>query len=453
MRPSRREFVAGVAALSAAACPAEKPRRDAGERTPRNLLVLLADDMGGRDLGCYGNRDVRTPRLDALAAGGMRFERAYTAVGVCQPSRSSLYTGMYPTRHGAMGFDPIRKDIATWPELLREQGVATAMIGKLDVDPLAKFPFEHLVKANEMSSRRAGDVWERHFRDFLSRAHRRRFAAVVGLVDPHRPFDELKPATGPDAAALSVPKSLWDCAGTRSELAQYYGCIERLDATIARLMAALEEYGHADDTLVIFTADNGPSFPFAKATLYEAGVRMPMIAHGPGIARGTSSEFVGLIDLLPTALDVFGASPRELDGRSLLPTLHRGRPMGRPGFVTMQNKNNRESSRPSRAFNGRRYKYIRNFGEDSADVSNVVGHTATWESGRELAQSDAAVAQRMRQYLYRPSEELYDLEDDPCELANLADLPGHAAMRDAMRSALRDWMVKNSDPLLAEWGE
>jgi N-sulfoglucosamine sulfohydrolase len=274
---------------------------------------------------------------------------------------------------------------------------------------------------------------------------------MVALVDPHRPFDEDAPARSVDPAAVRVPGSLWDAPGTREELAGYYDCIARLDATVGELLAALEASGHARDTLVIFTADNGASFPFAKSTLYEAGVRMPFLVHGPGVARGARSELVSLLDLLPTALEMFGAAPVACDGRSLTGVMRGPDPEPRAALVTMQTENNRESGRPARALHGPRFKYIRNFGEDSATVSNVVGHSMTWSSGRELARSDPEVAARMRAYLYREVEELYDLATDPLELRDLARVPEYAATCAALRGDLRAWMERNADPLLAEW--
>lgn len=446
--PTRRAVLAGLSAATVAACASTKTNVE----TPRarNLLVIVADDMG-RDLGCYGSADARTPHLDRLAAEGVRFERAYTAVGVCQPSRSSLYTGFYPTGHGALGFGPIRTDVATWPELLAAAGVATAMIGKLDVDPLEKFPFQRLVKANQMSSRRDPAVFEAHLREFLAEVGDTRFAAVMALVDPHRPFEEEMSSSNASVEHVTVPPSLWDTEGTRRDLAAYHDCIARLDVTVGRLLATLRDTGHGDDTLVIFTSDNGASFPFAKSTLYEAGVRMPMIVHGPGVTPAVRAEFVSLVDLLPTALELFDVPCPALDGSSLLPLLSARAPWKRASIVTMQTENNREQARPARALHGRRFKYIRNFGPDIATVSNVVGHTDTWESGKELARSDANVAERMKACLYRPREELYDLERDPFELDDLARVDLHAATRNAMASELKAWMQAHSDPSLAEW--
>ncbi len=449
----RRQLLAAAPAAVLAACSTSREASKAPPARARNLLVVLADDLSGADLGCYGSTNVRTPNVDALAARGMLFERAYTAVGVCQPSRSSLYTGLYPTAHGALGFGPIAPGVATWPQMLGEAGVVTAMIGKLDVDPLEQFPFEHLVRSKDLESRRDSAVWRRELASFLGAFGERRFAAVIALTDPHRPFDE-EPGRAPHTApeALSVPGFLWDAPGVRADLAAYYDCVARLDQTVGELMEALRVAGRADDTLVVFTSDNGAAFPFAKATLYEAGVRMPLIAAGPGVRAGArNGDFASLLDLLPTALEQFGAPPRALDGRSLLAALRGDESSAPQHFVSMQTENNRERSAPARALHTRRFKYIRNLTPEVAMVSNVVNHTASWEAGLALARDDERVKARMQSYLYRPAEELFDLERDPCELENLAARPEHAERLAAMRAELRAWLAARQDPALAQW--
>lgn len=458
----RRQFLAATPLAALAACtsahkPGERRARSGKSREqapkPRNLLLVLADDLSCGDLSCYGARNVRTPNIDALAARGTLFERAYTCVGACQPSRSSLYTGLYPTGHGALGFGPISNSIATWPQLLREAGVATALIGKVDVDPLEQFPFEHLVQSRDMASRRDSEVWRRELAYYLRLAGERRFAAVIALNDPHRPFDEARPQEPrTDPAALEMPGYLWDAPGARADLAAYYDCVARLDRTVGALLEALRDAGHADDTLVVFTSDNGAAFPFAKATLYEAGVHMPLVVVGPGVGAGVrASGFTSLLDLLPTALDLFDAPSRALDGRSLLPELRGEAVEGRTHFVSMQTENNRERAAPARALHTARFKYIRNLTPEVAMVSNVVNHTLSWEAGLELARTDELVKARMHSFLYRPAEELFDLERDPCELENLAQRPEHAEQLAALRGELRAWLERRADPALANW--
>lgn len=443
----RRELLGGAAALGiGAACSAPGRASEPRAQRPTSVLVLLADDLSARELGCYGCVDARTPTIDALAQRGARFTQAYTAVGVCQPSRSSLYTGLYPHRHGAMGFGPIREDVATWPELLRARGVFTAMVGKLDVDPLAKFPFDHLLKSVDMPGRRDPVMWAGHVRDVLQRAQGRPFAAVIGLSDPHRPFDEDDTPRVTDPTSVRLPGSLWDTDGTRREYARHLDCTARLDRTVALALEELSRSGRDRDTLVLVTADNGASFPFAKSTLYEPGVRMPFVCAGPGVKPGERAEIVSLLDILPTALELANAPQPALDGRSLAPLLFEGRTLGRDAFVTMQTENNREQARPARALHTARFKYIRNLGPDVATVSNVVGHSETWESGKLAARKDERIAARMKAYLYRAADELYDLASDPDELRNLATDPAHAATLAALKGRLRAWMERNGDP-------
>jgi N-sulfoglucosamine sulfohydrolase len=444
----RRQLAIGAAALGAlAACSSVETKA----QRPLSVLVLLADDLSARELPCYGNLDARTPTIDALARGGALFASAYTSVGVCQPSRSSLYTGLYPHHHGAMGFGPIRTDVATWPELLRERGVFTAMVGKLDVDPLEKFPFDHLLKSVDMPGRRDPAMWGGHVRDVLARANGRPFAAVIGLSDPHRPFDEDDAPRVTDPERVRIPKALWDTEGTRREYARHLDCIARLDHTIANALEELARAGRERDTLVVFTSDNGASFPFAKSTLYEPGVRMPLVVGGPGVKPGRRADIVSLLDVLPTVLDLGAAPTPRLDGRSLARSLFEGVESGRDEFVSMQTENNREQARPARALHTRRFKYIRNLGPDMPTVSNVVGHSETWESGKVAARKDKAIAGRMKQFLYRPKEELYDLESDPDELVNLAEVPQHAPKLVGLRERLRAWMTAEQDPQLAEF--
>jgi len=453
----RRQFLASASAAALAACTTNQDaakRNSKAQRAPRNLLVLLADDLSACDVGCYGSPNARTPNIDALAARGTRFEWAYTAVGVCQPSRSSLYTGLYPTGHGALGFGPIAPNVPTWPQLLGAAGVLTAMIGKLDVDPIEQFPFDHLVKARDMASRRDSGLWAGELAKFLNTTGERRFAAVMALVDPHRPFEEEAPPTPTtDPASIAVPKFLWDTPGARLDLARYYDCVARLDRTVGALLEVLERSGRAEDTLVIFTSDNGAAFPFAKSTVYEPGVRMPFVASGPGARPGVvSREFVSQLDVLPTALELFGATcDAKFDGASLCPLLRGDGRTTRDEFVSMQTENNREQSAPARALHSRRFKYIRNLTPDVAVVSNLVNHTLVWESGAEAAKNDERIHERMRAFLYRAPEELYDLESDPNELRNLAGDPQYAALLEERRSRLRAWMEQHNDPELTHW--
>jgi N-sulfoglucosamine sulfohydrolase len=331
------------------------------------------------------------------------------------------------------------------------------MIGKLNVKPLEKFRFESWVRPKKAGDAREPEPVERALREMLERFEGRRLALIVNLKDPHRPFPESHEeldagAPAPhDPARLSLPPSFHDTPEARGELARYYDVIGRLDRTVGRLLAVLDERGLAQDSLVVFTSDNGQPFPFAKTTLYEAGINLPFLARWPGVVDpGASSRaFVSLIDLLPTALETFGVAAPPLDGRSLLPLL-RGEVEGlREIVVGEHNEHLVGRPTPSRSLRLERFKYIRNFETGEDFQSNVLDHSATWRSWVRAARSDQRLRARMQRLVRRPEEELYDLERDPYELADLAGDPAQAATLADLRARLSAWMRDGRDPLYA----
>lgn len=465
---SRRELLAAAAATPmiatlSCAVPRAKEQTNASAivvappKVPKHLIVLVSDDQSRFDVGCYGNRDCHTPRIDRFAAQGARFERGYTVVGVCKPSRSALYTGLYPHKNGATGFKPVDPNVATWCELLKPEVCATGMIGKLNVKPIAKFQFERWVRPKLIGDARSTEPVAEALREMIQAFGERRMAIIVNLKDPHRPFRE--PLHDPDdptapiphdPTKLSVPATLFDTPETRAELAQYYDVVWRLDKTVGALLDVIDQSGIASDTLVVMTSDNGQPFPFAKTTLYEAGLNVPFLVRWPGVVApgSVNSAFVNLTDLLPTALDIFGLrSERALDGQSLLPLLRGESAAVRDVFVGQHTEHLVGQPMPARSLRDERFKYIRNFELQGEFANNVLDHSATWRSWTKAAKDDPALRARMKSLLNRPAEELYDLVADPHELVNLAGREEHSATLAAMRARLKQWMKAEQDPL------
>jgi arylsulfatase A-like enzyme len=431
---------------------------------PTNLLVLVSDDQSRFDLGAYGNADCTTPHLDRLAAEGALFHKAFTQVSICRPSRTSLLTGLEAHRHGATGFQYIDEDVRTWPELLNP-ACATALIGKLGVAPAERLPFAFLRRAAGPSWRRP-EMYAGALREFLA-SRDAAFAAVVSFVDPHRPFwedwDEGPPEPH-DPTALQVPPYLLQSFETGEELAKYYDAIRRLDAGVGAVLGELEAAGHADDTLVLFTSDNGAPFPFAKTTLYEAGIGVPLLARWPGVVEPgfESDALVSLVDLLPTALELFGVSPPdELQGHSLLALLRGEAASARERLFLEHDEHRAGHAYPMRGVRTARFKYIRNLRPELTFENSITGFanddssrpSATWQSWLRKAPSRKRIANRVEAFQHRPREELYDLVDDPWERKNLAADDAHAAQLRRLRADVRAWMERDGDPLLAEWGD
>ena len=348
----RREFLA-LPAL--AQQPARKP----------NIVFILADDLGIGDVGCYGAKLIQTPNIDRLAAEGAKFNQAYAGAVVCAPSRSCLMTGQHTghTRirenHSGRSSErvPLRAEDVTVAEVLKQAGYATGIFGKWGLGEPG---------TGGLPNRQGFDDWfgflnqdhaVDYFTDYLWRNEtketlkgnlnggRREYAQdlftreAMRFVRAHRgdPFFLYLPYTTPHAD-LEVP----DLGPYRDkdwpeQFKTYAAMVTRMDSDIGRLMALLKETGLDRDTLVFFASDNGAGFKAgraffrntldfreAKGSVYEGGIRAPMIARWPGNIRpGSVSEFPWAFwDFLPTAAELAGAkAPPNIDGISVLPTL------------------------------------------------------------------------------------------------------------------------------------
>ena len=475
-------WAAALAAVGAAAVGAERP----------NIVLIVADDHGTDALGCYGNPVVKTPALDALAAEGTRFTHAFCTTASCSPSRSVLLTGQQNHRNGMYGlqhqdhhfqsFDGLK----SLPVRLAEAGYRTARIGKFHVAPEEVYRFQTVLSggaANDPESLGRSPVeMANQTRGFLAGKDARPFFLYFATDDPHRANAVLpggKPTfdTYPqpnrfgnrdagyrgvtevtfDPAQVIVPPFLPDTPTSRAELAQYYQSIARLDQGIARLVALLKETGHYERTVIVYLSDNGPAFPGAKTTLYDPGIRLPLIIRTPGQAqRGAVQEaMVTWADLTPTLLDVAGAwsgeRAGEFDGRSFRAALGGAKVAGWDEVYASHSLHEITMYYPMRMVRTRRHKLLLN-----------VAHGLPFPFALDLIQSPTWVDLQRRgetvygrrpiaQFVRRPQFELYDLEADPHEVNNLADDPRSRAVREELIAKLRAFQERTRDPWRHKW--
>ncbi len=384
------------------------------ERSP-NIVYILADDLGYAELGSYGQKKIRTPHLDRLAAEGMRFTQHYCGNAVCAPSRCVLMTGMHPghayvrnnrrashpqeflRRYGLeyQGQEPIPSETVTVAELLKQRGYATAAIGKWGLGQIGtsgdpnRQGFDLFFGYNcqgHAHSYYPGHLWRNHEKVLLNNNppipgharlpksadpsdpkayaryqgqdyapdHMIREALAFIRANKDRPFFLYYPSTIPHLALHIPEEELKPYLGQWPETpftgngytphyaprAAYAAMIGRLDREVGQIMALLRELGLDDNTLVIFSSDNGTThlkkevdYEFfqsvgplrgLKGSLYEGGIRVPMIARWPGkIAPGTVSDHISAFwDVLPTLVEIAGGTaPEGIDGISFLPTL------------------------------------------------------------------------------------------------------------------------------------
>jgi N-sulfoglucosamine sulfohydrolase len=440
------------------------PAVRASDVKPRhNVILLIADDMG-LTLGCYGDKVGKTPHLDSLAKRGTRFSHAFATVSSCSPSRASIFTGQYTHTCGQIGLAHAehnfhtRPNVRSLPSLLRPAGYRTGIIGKVHVLPKSVYDFD--VQLDRINPRN-GVVMARAARKFVDDAGDRPFCLVMGYTDPHRAARGFAndgkypgiPATRYDPKSVPLPYFIPDAADARADLADYYESASRLDHNVGLVLEELKAAGRADDTLVIFLSDNGIPFPGAKTTVYDAGLRLPLIVHRPGQKKTgiVNRAMVSWVDILPTILDWAGVKPPKLAGRSILSVLEEESPRGWDIVFASHTFHEVTMYYPMRSVRTRSHCYIRNLAHrlDFPFASDLY-NSPTWQG--ILKRGDTMLGKRsVEQYLHRPAEELYDLETDPHELKTLAGDAAHAKTLAELRSTLRNWQEQTADPWVVKY--
>jgi len=371
-RLTRREALGRLGSLAASGAAAlafpSRESRAAPALRP-NIIYILADDLGYGDLGCYGQTQIRTPNLDAMAAGGMRFTSGYAGAMVCAPSRCSLMTGRH-TGHTRVRRNenlPLGPDDVTVADVLKGAGYLTGLVGKWHLGgaslpgQLASYGFdrflwyvqsgcpyypasmcrnarEFLIPGNQGGARGcyAPDFLTQEALRFIDEHAAGPFFLFVAYPEPHLS----SVAYAQDGNARPVPT---DAPYTNRPWPQqernYAAMVTRMDAHVGLLLGRLAKLGIHGNTLVLFASDNGPSSGYGHAVeffgsagllrggkrdLYEGGIRVPMIAYWPGHvpAGAISDEPTGFWDFLPTAAELAGTTPSPgTDGVSIAPTL------------------------------------------------------------------------------------------------------------------------------------
>jgi len=459
MTRMRRRVTVGIviAACAAAAWGVGASARQQPPPVRPNILWISTEDMSPH-LGAYGDRLARTPTLDRLAAESLRFTNAFATAPVCAPSRAAIITGMYQT---AIGAQHMRTTENRVPELPGPY---------LAVPPfyVKAFP-EYLRAAGYFTSNRAktdyqfGEpftIWD----DLGNRAHWRNrpdkaqpFFSVFNITVTHEsrafpgsPSRKGKPLVT-DPAAIEVPPYYPDTPLVREELARLYDNVADMDARVAEILGQLEEDGLADSTIVFFWSDHGDGVPRAKRSLYDAGLRVPLMirwpkALHPPFAPGTvSDELVSLIDLAPTVLALAGVEiPAHMQGRVLVGP--KAQPAPRYVFAARDRMDIEYDM--MRAARGERFLYIRNFEPQLPYAGHIIyrNQSAIMQEWLRLqAEGTLTGPPALWMQTSRPVEELYDTQADPHQIHNLADDPRHHDTLARMRAAVAEWMTRIGD--------
>jgi uncharacterized sulfatase len=445
--------VAAWATLAALAC-AVGPAL-AAERP--NVLVIIADDCTFNDLPLYGGRNAKTPHIDALAREGLTFDKAYVGMSMCVPCRAELFTGKYsPTNGCVRNHAPVRNGTRSLPHHLGRLGYRVGIAGKVHVSPAASFPFESIAGFDGSCTRnptRSHDLGG--IRRFMARddGGDARFCLVVGLVEPHLPWVMGDAARFPPET-IHLPPNLVDTPRTRADFARYLAEVEFMDSQVGEVLAALQETGHADDTLVLFTSEQGSQFPGNKWTCYDTGLHTALVARWPGhvsVGKRTAA-IVQYADIAPSLVELAGGQPAEdayrFDGTSFRAVLMGKADRHRDYAYAMHNNEPEGPEYPIRSVTDGEWRYIRNLTPDEPYVENHVmglaGKAATtngyWPTWLEAARVDPAARRLVDRYTRRPAEELYRTATDPFEATNLAADPASQGVKARMAAELDRWL-------------
>lgn len=493
---NRREFIrkASIAGLGGAALPAWGQSTPFSGRKPLNVLFIMDDQHRGDCLGCEGADWMQTPNLDRLAREGIRFRRAYTSLPSCLPARASLLTGMSPWGHGVLQYAPMAAEYRyEKPRMFTGAGYRTHAVGKMHFDSHDhgyesivleeawravtpegfKCDYRRWFEANHpdkdvdktgltYTDHRGGRAYPYdealhptcwtaqqavHFIDGYEGGNP--WFLKVSFQRPHPPFDPPKrlmdyylsldlPAaqvgewaevrygsfTGSMEDTPTAPRGKYPAREIRSARAAYYAAITFVDEQIGRVLRALEQRGESENTLILFTSDHGDMMGdhhlWRKAYAYEGSARVPMIVRWPeslssmedALRGAVSDHLVELRDVLPTFLDAAGIErPAHMEGRSML------------DLARDDTKHWRE-------------------------ILDLEHGRCYWDENAWVALTDGR-----HKYVYFTTtgeQQLFDTVNDPYEVRNLADEPGHARALAEWRARMVEHLAIRGEPWIVK---
>lgn len=417
---------------------------DTAEKRPPNFLFFLSDDQLKADYGCYGSTQVHTPTIDAIAKEGLLFNKAFTAEAICAPSRSVLFSSLYPIKNGCfINHTESRKGIKTAFDYLTPLGYEVVLAGKVHVKPKEVYRWSTRWKEVRIKGKRRPVIPMKEIDNYLANVGEQKFCLFVTSELPHGPYPK-KPEYDPKAVQLHPYQK--DGEKIRQSIAGYFDHIKEKDQEVANVLTSLKKHGHEENTVFIYASDHGNGIG-AKFTVYDRGLNIPFIVKWPGVIKPNTKTdaLISFVDVIPTFVDIAGGGKLAgVDGKSFLPVLKNETSVHNDyvyGLMTNQGIWQCHIF-PQRSIRGPKWHYIRNFNSEER---------VAWEeaTGKEV---NPFMKIALKRHKGQPEEELYDTENDPWELNNLASNPEYAEIKQQMKKQLFIWMEGQND-FLTENGD
>ena len=443
-------------------------------RDQPNIILFVSDDHGTDALGAYGNPIIKTPNLDKLASEGTKFTNAYCTSASCAASRSVILSGQFGHATGSYGHVHDYHHFSTYdsikslPVLLSKAGYETARIGKYHVAPEKVYHFNQVLEADPRNTVEMAEQCA----DVLNSD--KPFFLYFCTDDPHRgqPFTP-DPWDAPNSFGnkkegykdvetitykpedVLVPAFLPDTKQTREEIAEYYQSVSRIDQGFGKLMQMLKDTGKAENTIVFYISDNGMAFPGAKTTVHEPGIKLPCIIKDPTKdAKGiTSDAMISWVDLTPTILDMAKVDfePNKFHGNSFNDVIGKEKVEGWDEIYASHTFHEITMYYPMRVVRSDNYKLIWNIAYQlEYPFASDLWASSTWQA---IYRNDIEYfgPKKVKDYLFRPEFELYDLSKDPNESNNLATNEAFKEVLETMQTKMKAFQTKTKDPWMIMW--
>lgn len=428
-----------------------------------NILLLMSDNHSWNHLGCYGDPVVQTPNIDQVAEQGVRFTHGFCAAPSCAPARAGLLSGqdIWRLEEGANLWGTFPDKFPVYTDMLEASGYHVGAQGK-GWGP----------GSVEMSGRTTNHAGKKYgsFGAFLEANNANDpWCFWYSTSDPHRPYGVGSgAASGMDLSSVPVPGYLPDNETVRSDIADYYLEIQQFDREVGKIINQLKETGQYKNTLVVICSDNGWQMPRGLANLYDFGTRVPLIVSWEGRIPGRRivDDFVNLNDLAPTFLELAGLeAPASMTASSLVDLLlseKSGRvDEDRKCVITARERHalcrDQGKGYPGRALRTYDYLYIKNYEPDRwpagdpplfGDVDAHMLHYPCPTKMFMLEHRNAAQVRSMFELGFgkRPAEELYDLQNDPHQVNNVADSADYQRIKQDLSGRLKAYLKETGDP-------
>lgn len=417
-----------------------------------NIVIIMADDLDSRQLSCYGGQNIRTHHIDALAEQGLKFNQMIASEAMCIPTRASLFTGLYPVRHGAyQNHKPVYDNLKSVVHYLNDAGYRVGLTGKDHMTtPKAVFPFEIIDGLETNCISPTDDYHLDSVRAFINRTDKP-YCLFVMSSNPHFPWTVGDPSEF-DANKLILPPHWVDTELIRQQFTTYLAEVRRLDDQVGDVVNLLKESGQDENTIVIFLGEQGAQFPGAKWTLWEEGQKSSMIVKWPGTVKPKTETdaIVQYEDITPTLVDIVkGKIPEGLDGRSVLPVITGKKNKHRNYAYGIHNNIPEGPAYPIRSIRDGKYKLLLNLTPEKdyyiKYMMNPVEERHAYTSWLKKAETDPRAKILTDRIAKRPAIEFYDIQADPYELNNLADDRKYEKQIQRMRKELEKWMEQQGD--------